>query len=127
MSRKKKHTSAVLEKAQARLAALKSINPSLDMGNGLSVEMYGQLVDDGRQRLEAYNITLSTVDQTYTSLMDFEKVMAEWTERMLLGVASTYGKNSEQYKMAGGTRRSDRKRPRRPAAPSLTSKASAIA
>jgi hypothetical protein len=92
---------------------LKAIDPTLDMGNGLNVEMYSQLVSDGRHRLELYNTTLSTVDQTYASLIDFEKVMAEWTERMLLGVASKYGKNSEAYKMAGGTRRSDRKRPQR--------------
>ncbi|MDF5737696.1 MULTISPECIES: hypothetical protein [unclassified Nostoc] len=30
---------------------------------------------------------------------------------MLLSVAAKYGKNSDEYKMAGGVRRSDRKRP----------------
>ncbi|MHC5599596.1 MAG: hypothetical protein ACYTXC_27285 [Nostoc sp.] len=33
------------------------------------------------------------------------------TEHMLLSVAAKYGKNSDEYKMAGGVRRSDRKRP----------------
>ncbi|MEH2406970.1 hypothetical protein [Nostoc sp.] len=31
---------------------------------------------------------------------------------MLLNVASRYGKNSDEYEMAGGTRRSDRKKAR---------------
>ncbi len=116
MSRKKKHNSAALEKAQTRLAALKSISSQLDLGNGLTIDVFSQLVDDGRQKLETYNTTLSTVDQTYTAVTDAEKVIAEWTERMLMGVASKYGKNSEEYKMAGGTRRSERKRPQRQSA-----------
>lgn len=113
MSRKKKYTSATLDKAQTRLAALKSINPMLDMGNGLTVKAYSQLIEDARQKLEAYNIALSVVDQSYSAATDAEKIIAEWTERMLIAVAYQYGKNSKEYQMAGGTRRSDRKRPKR--------------
>jgi hypothetical protein len=113
MSRRKKHSSAVLEKAQTRLASLKSIDITLDLGNGLTIEKYNQIIEDGRQKLELYNTALSTVDQTYTAVADSEKVMAEWTERMLIGVAGKYGKNSDEYKMAGGTRRVERKRPKR--------------
>ncbi len=113
MSRKKKRTSAVLDKAQTRLASLKSINQALDLGNGLTIDTFNQTIEDGRQKLEKYNTTLSTVDQNYAAVMDAEKLIAEWTERMLIGVASKYGKNSDEYKMAGGTRRSERKRPKR--------------
>ena len=113
MSRRKKQSSAVLEKAQTRLASLKSIDGALDLGNGLTIEMFNQLVETGRQKLETYNTALSTVDQAYTAVADSEKVLAEWTERMLLGVAGKYGKNSDEYKMAGGTRRVERKRPKR--------------
>jgi uncharacterized protein YoxC len=113
MSRQKKYTSTTLEKAQTRLAALKSIDTTLDMGNGLTVAAYSQLIEDARQKLETYNTTLSVVDQSYTAVTDAEKVVAEWTERMLIAVAYQYGKNSEEYQMAGGTRRSDRKRPKR--------------
>ncbi|MEH1974356.1 MAG: hypothetical protein V7K64_10350 [Nostoc sp.] len=38
--------------------------------------------------------------------------MNTYSEQMLLNVASRYGKNSDEYGMAGGTRRSDRKKPR---------------
>ena len=113
MSRRKKQSSVVLEKAQTRLASLKSIDGALDLGNGLTIEMFNQLVETGRQKLETYNTALSTVDQAYTAVAESEKVLAEWTERMLLGVAGKYGKNSDEYKMAGGTRRVERKRPKR--------------
>ncbi|MGI0484464.1 hypothetical protein ACN4EK_03445 [Pantanalinema rosaneae CENA516] len=113
MSRRKKHSSAGLEKAQTRLASLKSISPALDLGNGLTIAAFTQIIEDARQKLESYNTSLSAVDQTYTAMEDAEEVMAEWTERMLIGVASKYGKNSDEYKMAGGTRRVERKRPQR--------------
>lgn len=113
MSRRKKHSSVVLEKAQTRLASLKSISSVLDLGNGLTIATYNQMIEDGRQKLEMYNTALSTVDQAYIAVVNSEKVMAEWTERMLLGVAGKYGKNSDEYKMAGGTRRVERKRPKR--------------
>jgi len=35
-----------------------------------------------------------------------------YSEQMLLNVASCYGKSSDEYEMAGGTRRSDRKKAR---------------
>jgi hypothetical protein len=108
MSRQKKYTSTSLEKAQTRLAALKSIDTSLDMGNGLTVAAYSQLIEEARQKLETYNTALSVVDQSYSAATDAEKVVAEWTERMLIAVAYQYGKDSEEYQMAGGTRRSDR-------------------
>lgn len=113
MSRKKKYASTTLEKAQTRLAALKSIESTLDLGNGLTVKAYSQLIEEARQKLETYNTALSLVDQSYTAISDAEKVIAEWTERMLIAVAYRYGKNSDEYQMAGGTRRSDRKRPKR--------------
>ncbi len=113
MSRKKKRSSSVLEKAQTRLAEVKSIGQSLDLGNGMTVEAFSQLIEEGRQKLETYNTALSTVDQAYTAVAASEEIISEWTERMLICVAAKYGKNSEEYKMAGGTRRNERKRPKR--------------
>ncbi|MEH2215395.1 hypothetical protein [Nostoc sp.] len=36
--------------------------------------------------------------------------MADYSEKILLGVAYKFGKNSHEYQMAGGTRKSERKR-----------------
>jgi hypothetical protein len=115
MSRKKKHSSKIVEKAQTRLAAVKSIDPSLDLGNGLSVTTYSSQLEDARIKLEKYNTVLSLVDDAYTDMNSAEKVLAELTERMLIAVAYQYGKNSNEYKMAGGTKKSDRQRPARKA------------
>ena len=127
MSRQKKYTSIKLEKAQTRLAALKSINVALDLGNGLTVKAYSQMIEEARQKLETYNTALSVVDQSYAAVTDAEKTIAEWTERMLIAVAYQYGKNSDEYQMAGGTRRSDRKRPKRREVPNSTDVALSVA
>jgi hypothetical protein len=113
MSRKKRYSSRTLDKAQTRLAAVKSIAPSLDLGNGFSVQTYATLLEEARSRLEQYNTALSRVDIAYDDMSQSEKALAEWSEQMLIAVAYRYGKNSNEYKMAGGTRRSDRKRPLR--------------
>lgn len=109
MSRRKR-SSQILEKAERRIAGLKSIHSALDLGNGLTIEAYIQVIEQTRQKLEAYNTALSTVDQTYNTALTAERSLSELTERMLIGVASKYGKNSDEYEMAGGRRRGERRR-----------------
>ncbi|UBF24913.1 hypothetical protein K9N68_25150 [Kovacikia minuta CCNUW1] len=76
---------------------------------------FASAIETTREKLEAYNSSLSTVDQTQSALEDAEELLMELTEHVLLGVAAKYGKNSNEDKMAGGVRRSDRKRPVRKA------------
>ena len=113
MSRQKKRSSQIVEKAQTRLAAVKSIDTKLDLGNGFSVQTYTSLLEDARIKIEKYNTVLSLVDDAYTDMSSAEKALADQTEQMLIAVAYQYGKNSNEYQMAGGTRKSDRKRPTR--------------
>jgi hypothetical protein len=54
-------------------------------------------------------------DAAYTAMLEAEKSLQYLTEHMLIGVAWKYGKNSSEYEMAGGIRKSDRKRPMRKA------------
>jgi hypothetical protein len=117
MSRQKKRSSQIVEKVQTRLAAVKSIDTNLDLGNGFSVKTYTSLLEDARIKIEKYNTVLSLVDDAYTEMSAAEKALADQTEQMLIAVAYQYGKNSNEYKMAGGTRKSDRKRPARKAEP----------
>ncbi len=44
-------------------------------------------------------------------MLETEKVLMAFSEKMLLGVAFEYGKDSFEYEMAGGVRKSQRKRP----------------
>ncbi|MEH2422136.1 MAG: hypothetical protein V7K48_14835 [Nostoc sp.] len=101
----------VLDKAQRRIAALKSISATLDLGNGVTIDSFAAAIKTTQDKLEAYNSSLSTVDLTQGTLELAEKSLMEITEHMLLSVAAKYGKNSDEYKMAGGVRRSERKRP----------------
>ncbi|MDD2922102.1 MAG: hypothetical protein PHQ36_07425 [Anaerolineales bacterium] len=66
-------------------------------------------------KLSAYNTLLSQVDEVYNAVLSAEKALRDLNERMLTGVAAKYGKDSSQYEMAGGIRKSERKRPVRKA------------
>lgn len=110
MARSKKE-SLVIEKAQTRLAALKSIAPALSLGTGLSITDYTAGVASARVALDTYNSLLSQVDEAYNTLLAQEKSLRDLSERMLAGVAASFGKDSNQYEMAGGVRKSERKRP----------------
>ena len=108
-----KKSSKDFENAIKRMASLKSIDPTLDLGNGLSVETYQQSIDQVSNVMEAYNTQLSLADSLSSSLKEKEKLLRSFTERMLTGVAAKFGKDSEQYQKAGGTKKSERKKPKR--------------
>jgi hypothetical protein len=112
MARRKK-TAFIYDVAVNRLSALKSISPALDLGNGLTVPAFEAAVLDFRQKLDDYNTTLSITDSKLNIVQDAERTLRDLTERMLAGVASKYGKNSDEYEKAGGVRKMDRKRGRK--------------
>lgn len=104
---RKKRSSRPLVKAKQRLAGFKSIDPALNVGNGLTVKSYEKLITQFEATLEKYNKTLSTLDQLKNRVNDLERQMREASEKMLSGVACKFGKNSDEYEMAGGTRRGE--------------------
>jgi hypothetical protein len=97
--------SAALDKAQRRLASLKSIGEELDLGYGLTVEAYTQLISDTRETLESHNTLLSEIEESRKVVTQLEKTLSEFSGRMLSGVASRYGKGSIEYLKAGGSNR----------------------
>ncbi|WP_448266876.1 hypothetical protein [Nostoc sp. DSM 114159] len=107
---RRKRNSRTLGKAELRLASVKSISHTLDVGEGLTVKDYTEKIESVRQSLEAYNTTLSTIDVLLTQLVENEQELADYSEKILRGIAYKYGNNSHEYQMAGGTRKSDRKR-----------------
>lgn len=104
-----RRTSKVFEKAQVRSAGIKAINPTLDLGGGLTAVAFDTSVNDVQSKLEEYNQALAAVDQKYNLLIDAEKSLNDLSERMLAGVAARFGKNSSEYEQAGGVRKSERK------------------
>ena len=116
-----KRTSKIHDKANVRLAGLRSIGGQ-DFGNGVTSEGFEDAVADTRQKLEDYNQALSMVDEKANLLADSEKALQDFSERVLAGVAAKYGKNSNEYEKVGGVRKADRKRPRtRKSAPAPSS------
>lgn len=105
-----KRNSRTLGKAEVRLASIKSISSTLNIGESLTVKDYTEKIESLRKSLEAYNTTLSTIDVLLTQIVENEQDLADYSEKILRGIAYKYGNNSHEYQMAGGIRKSDRKR-----------------
>lgn len=110
MARKKLVRVPDFDKGITRLAAVKSIDPVLDLGNGITVANYETKINLVRTKVNTYNTTLSTIDDLYNACLAELVVLKDWNERILTGVATKYGKNSSQYEMAGGVKKSERKK-----------------
>ena len=113
MTYRKRSSRGILAKMRGRATGFKSIDPKLDLGDGLSVKMFTEKVDTLQQMLDTYNTLLADADELLNRLNDAEKSLSEFSERVLLAVAAKYGKDSHEYQRAGGVRRRDRKRPTR--------------
>jgi hypothetical protein len=105
------------QRAITRLAALKSINPVMDLGNGLTITLYQDAVADLRNKIDDHNTALSLIDEKKNQVHASEKKLKDLSERMLAGVASQFGKDSDEYEKAGGVKKSERKRASRKTKP----------
>ncbi len=108
-----KRSSSAIEMAERRLAALQAIDTTLDLGNGFTLETFMAAIQETQEKLNVYNTYLSMTDAANSSLEDAEKLLKAFTTQMLRGVALKYGDDSIEYEKAGGTRKSERKRPTR--------------
>lgn len=97
--------SAAINKAERRLASLKSIDENLDLGYGLTIGAYAQVVETVRSAIESHNILVSKIDESRRTVAMLEKELADFTARMLSGVSTKYGRNSNEYRKAGGNPR----------------------
>ncbi len=105
-----KRSSDIIDKAAGRLSGLLSIDPNLDLGKGITTEAFHDIIEAARQKVNAYNTTLSRLDADRTAMIEAEKAVSAFSEKTLIGVAFQYGKDSPEYGMAGGIRKSQRKR-----------------
>jgi len=114
---KKLYPSDTLEQAQSILTAWKHIDPSLAFGP-LTGEALSADVDMVKALQEKIfllqNQLLDIRNQRDAACIGiWDKV-----KRARAGIKATYGDDSTEYEIAGGTRRSERKKPRRtPSAP----------
>lgn len=111
---RKKRNSQVLNKAERRIAGMRSVAEEIDFGNGLTMISYDSLIQEMREKLSVYNRTLSMVDGAYNEMLAAERKLMDVSDHMLSGFGVRYGKDSFAYEMAGGRRKSERqKRTRR--------------
>jgi hypothetical protein len=114
---RRKRSSDSIAHAETRASGLASIDASLDLGNELTLATYRQHITDAKTALDSYNSKLSEVDTLLNTVESRESDLDELSARMLAAVGVKYGKDSDEYEQAGGTRSSERKSPHRSAAP----------
>ena len=107
----KKSSSTVIDTAATRAAGVDSIDPKLDLGTGLTQPAYKMALFETQARLAAYNTILSQADEASNLFEAAERSLNDLNERMLASVAARFGRDSHEYEMAGGKRKSERKRP----------------
>lgn len=107
---KTQRSSTALEKATARLRALKVINPALDFGNDRSVVTFSTITDRLEYRLEKHNQLLTELETSKNELKELEKQVNDLSSQMLKGVEFMYGDDSAEYELVGGVKMSDRVR-----------------
>jgi hypothetical protein len=103
----KRRMSQIIADARQRSGNLKTIDPALDLGGGLNVAAFDAMITTAQASLDAYNALLAQADASGNNFGEDEKDVRTMSARMLAGVGAHYGKDSNQYEMAGGTRTSD--------------------
>jgi hypothetical protein len=105
---RKQRSSSVLEKTEKRVIGFKSIDSSLDFGDSISLNNLIQLTGQLRNQIDQYNMMLTALDSAKAKIETLEKSICETSERLVSGVVLKYGKDSREYEMTGGVRKSDR-------------------
>lgn len=106
-------SSKVITEAQERLANLKAIDPNLDLGNNLTVATYEAQINKAQTSQDTYNGLLAQADAGGNNFRADEKDLRNMSSLMLSGVKVKFGRDSNEYEMAGGTRLSERKKPKK--------------
>ena len=107
---RRRRTSDVLETARQRLAGLKSINPAPDFGTALTLVAYETKASAFNTSLDTYNQHLAALDDEQNTIDAEEQDLRDWNRRLLSATEAHYGPDSSQYEVAGGTRKSERKK-----------------
>ncbi|MBI3723829.1 hypothetical protein HY251_07750 [bacterium] len=112
---KAKRESKYVSRADRRLLGIKTIDSHLVLDGGVGVKSLTEARNKLEADLGAYNTLLTKADVALDAVRASERKGQDQLERVLAGIAAKYGRNSEEYKKAGGKRRSEIKHPRRTA------------
>ncbi|QKQ75511.1 hypothetical protein [Nostoc sp. TCL240-02] len=115
-----KRSSLVLDKATLRISGMRSISETLEFSDSLNLAEYEKRIQTLQTKLSSYNTMLSTLDEAVGQIELLEQDLRSYSEKMLMSVATRYGKNSLQYMQAGGKPRKSSKRSVGKTAPKTT-------
>jgi hypothetical protein len=107
---RRKRSSRILEKAEFRVAGLKAIDPNINFDDTYNLQNLTQLIYNFHNMLDEYNAAIAMIDSSRKKLDEMEKNLSQVSDKMLMGVGFKYGKNSNEYELAGGVRDSERVR-----------------
>jgi hypothetical protein len=111
MARKAK-TDREMQPGRIRLSKVKSVEADFKATDDVSVAKLEAALGEAQTVLDDYNQMLSSLDGKSNQYAQLIKIINDLSERLLEGVGLKYGKDSNEYEMAGGTRKSERKRPK---------------
>ncbi len=97
-----KRTSKILENATLRFSGFRTIDNSLDYGNGLSVAEYETRLNTLQTELLKYNSLLSDLDEAAAKISSLEKELKTYTQNIVMITQVRYGKTSQEYQKVGG-------------------------
>jgi hypothetical protein len=109
--RRSKKTSEPILLAKKRSAGIKSIDPNLDLGDGLNVPNFDLKIIESEKQLEIYNEALSDAEAKKIEFLKTETELREMSLRFFRGIEAKFGSDSIEFGKAGGVRKSDRKHP----------------
>ncbi len=103
----RRRSSIIIRKAQVRVSNLAAISPTLDLGHNLTLAGLRTQLEATQAALDLYNIKLAEADAALNNLKAEEKALQTLSVRLLGAIGAIYGKNSNEYEQAGGTRLSE--------------------
>jgi hypothetical protein len=84
------------------------------LGNGVSTQDFTLKTETMEAKLEAHNALvtefIAKVTASRDEVKELDQALAETAERMLNTITAIYGKDSDEYEMVGGTKRSNAKK-----------------
>ena len=104
----------IIHEAQCRAVAIHSNAPRFALGDVLSIEGYRAKIDAARDAVFRYMALQSQLNAQRGVMLAAGRELAEWSNRMLCGVQSAIGKDSQQSQaVAAATPSAPRRTPRK--------------
>lgn len=100
-------------KARNQFSGLKTINDQFSLHDDINVTTFDDKLKAVENAYSEVNQLKKQQDAKRASLKKLETELNDYTQRVLSGIGSKFGFDSEEYEKAGGVRKSKRATPKR--------------